>query len=237
MKLRWLNLVSMAAMAPMAVNVAPTRPDSSVTSLTFAAGSGDYAYVVRGCDNSVISAEKRHFRESGVELKHDFEGPPELGLRATILNEMPGYEDGTVVLNPFFSVEGTTLGIGLGFVNVQGDYHLQSEDYEIIPASGHLRIGKRSGYFSVHLNEDLPMTSGGGAMRTGAGFRAGKAADFWLGVGTLPFDQVGFVARADIHATRFLDLHAAGRLGSSQGINENAASVGVTLKLTRSHAK
>jgi hypothetical protein len=230
MKLRWLNLLSMAAMAPLALDVSPAPPDSSVTSLTFAAGTGDYAYVLRGCDNSVISAEKRHFRESGVELRHDFKGIPEVGMRATILNEMPQYEDGTVILNPYFALEGSKIGIGFGYVSVPGDNSYLGRDYEIVPASGHLRVGPRSNYWSMHLNEDLPITSGGGEFRTGVGFRAGTVADMWLGVGSIPYDHVGAIARTDIHATRFLDLHVAGRLGSSQGVPENAVTVGVTLK-------
>jgi hypothetical protein len=236
MKFRWLNLVTMAAVAPLAVNVSPTLQDSSVTSLTFAAGSGSYADITRGCNNEVLDKEKMQFRETAVALHHDFKGPPEVGVRATILNQMPGYEDGTVVVNPYFALEGKSVGFGLGYVSVQGtpSYYGFGGDYEIAPASGHLRLGKRTGYFSMNLNEDVPLTSGAGAFRMGAGFRASKNFDFWLGAGAVPYDQVGLVVRTDIHATRFLDLHATGRLGGSQGISENAVSVGVTLKHTAS---
>ncbi|HET9950498.1 MAG TPA: hypothetical protein VFS09_01760 [Candidatus Eisenbacteria bacterium] len=233
MKLRWLNLISMAAMAPLAVNVSPTLQDSSVTSLTIAMGSGDYAYVTRGCDNEVISANKRHFRESAIALNHDFKGAPELGVRATILNEMPEYEDGTVILNPYGALEGKHVGFGIGYVSVPDAYSYYDRHYEIVPASGHLRFGRREGtHFSMHLNEDLPLTSGGGAFRMGVGFRPARVADIWLGSAVFPYDRPGFVARADIHATRFLDLHATGRLGGSEGVEENAFSLGATFKLT-----
>lgn len=236
MNRRWLNLLSMAAMAPLAVDVSPTLPDSSVTSLTIAMGSGDYAYVTRGCDNQVLSAEKRHFRESAIALNHDFKGAPELGVRATILDEMPEYEQGTVILNPYGALEGKKVGFGIGYVAVPDEaqyYYYYDRHYEIVPASGHIRFGARTGtHFSMNLNEDIPLTSGGGAFRMGFGFRPAKVADIWLGMGAIPYDKTGFVARTDIHATRFLDLHATGRLGGSEGIRENAFSVGATFKLT-----
>jgi hypothetical protein len=230
---RWLNFIATAALTPLAVSVSPALRDSSVTSLTIAAGSGDYAYVTRGCDNEVLTKQKLHFRDSGIEVKHEFRGPLAAGVRMTVLNEMPEYDKGSVVVNPNIAMEWDKVGLGLGGTFVPDDNANGQPDYKIPRASAHIRVGQLTKlHASIHLGEDIPLTSGGGAYRIGAGFRPLKDADLWLGLGGYPYDKAGFIVRADYHATPYLDLHATGRLGSSEGIKENAVSAGVTVKLT-----
>src|SRR4030095_7424665 len=59
------------AAAPLAIS----HVDSSVTELRVAWGSGSYADVSRGCDNSVISAYKINYDNVGADVSHKFTIP------------------------------------------------------------------------------------------------------------------------------------------------------------------
>lgn len=233
MKRQWVSVLSIAVVAPMAVDMNARDPDSTATSLMIGAGAGSYAYVTRGCEGEVLDREQLRFRDAGMAVTHRFNGPVELGLRATMLRKMPQYEKNTVIWNPNASFEGRKVGFGLG-VNLGGESKYD-HDFEISPVSGHLRLGpRRTAYFSTHVFEDVPLVSGGAPVRMGLGFRGGSLMDGWLGVGfPAPSDKAGFVAKADLHLNRSLDVNLTGRLGESEGLSENAGAVGITLR--RSH--
>jgi hypothetical protein len=231
----WLRLCSMAAVAPLAFTVTAHR-DSAVTSVSVVAGAGSYAYVTRGCNNEVLSSSQRRFRDAAIVVDHDFAGPFDAGVRATVLRQMPGYYDGTVLWNPYVALEWTGVGLGAGVVPNHkprirywaDTYSYGDVEFDVLPFSGHLRLGDRGkAYFSVHVFEDAPVASGGGAARIGLGIHAAERADLWLGVSGLdPYDQAGFLAKADIRVSPNLSLTATGRIGSSVGLSENAGAIG-----------
>jgi len=231
---RRLSILSMAVLAPLAVDMQRTEPDSAVTSFMIAAGGGTYADVSRGCQGEILSANERPYRDVGLGVNHRVVGDLDLGLRATVLLRKLGYKDGSVLWNPNFSVEGRGAGFGLGFVtNTHTDY---PGNDDISPVSGHLRFGSLAKtYFSIHVSEDLPLISGsGGAVRLGLGVRPGRVVRVWLGMGSpVPYDKLGFVVKTTVHVNRMLDLNATGRLGGSEGKAENAGAVGLTVRLTR----
>jgi len=228
-----MSILSMAVLAPLAVELPGTNEDSSVTSLMIAAGAGSYAEVSRGCEGQVLSKEQRRYRDLGFAASHGFEGPLEVGVRATVLRRMPGYEDDEIVWNPNVSVEGRHVGFGLGYVS-NADRPV-SDEFDIWPVSGHLRFGSPTKmYFSVHALEDVPLVSGGGTVRSGIGFRPSRAVDAWVGLGYgPPYDKPGFQVKSTIHLNSILDLNASGRLGRSEGQSENAGSLGLSIRLTR----
>jgi hypothetical protein len=226
---RWLRILSMAALAPLAVDVPGEGRDSASTSFMVAVGGGSYAAVTRGCDNSVISARQRHFDDMGFAVQHDMRGPFQVGVRGTVLNRMPAYGDHALLLNPNVSFESHYVGIGAGFVTGTRD----EDDLDLWPVSGHLRLGSKRGpfHFSIHALEDVPLVSGGGAVRLGFGFRPGRDVDAWVGMSTPdPYDKAGLILKGDFHATRDLTLHLTGRLGSSESIDENAAAIGISYR-------
>lgn len=233
MNRQWVSVLSIAVVAPLAVDMNARDPDSTVTSLMIAGGAGSYAYVTRGCEGQVLSREQRRFQDAGVALTHRFNGPVEAGVRATLLRKVPQYEKNTIVWNPNVSVEGRKVGLGFG-VNLGGGSSYYERDFEISPVSGHIRLGsRRTAYFSTHVFEDVPIVSGS-PVRMGVGFRGGSLMDGWVGMGTpAPFDKPGLVAKADLHLSRFLDVNLTGRLGGSEGLSENAGTVGVTLRRSR----
>jgi len=228
-----MSILSMAVLTPLAVDMPGTNEDSSVTSVMIAAGAGSYAEVSRGCHGEVLSKEQRRYRDLGFAASHGFEGPLEVGVRASLLRRMPGYEDGTVMWNPNVAVEGRHVGFGLGYVS-NADQPL-SDEFDIWPVSGHLRFGTLSGlHFSVHALEDVPLVSGGGTVRSGIGFRPSRAVDAWVGMGYgPPYDKPGFQLKSTVHLNSMLDLNGSARLGSSEGQSENAGSLGLTVRLTR----
>jgi len=228
---RRMSILSMAVLAPLAVDV--SSRDSSVTSFMVAAGGGSYAEVTRGCQGEVLSADQRRYRDMGYAVNHKFVGLVNVGVRATVLRRMVGYRDGSVMWNPNASLEGTHVGFGLGYVS-NAD-RPNSDEFDIWPVSGHLRVGRLSRlYYSIHALEDVPLVSGGGTIRSGIGFRPGRLVDVWAGLGYgPPYDKPGFEARSAVHLNSMLDLNASGRLSSSEGRSENAGSLGLTVRLTR----
>lgn len=235
MNRRWVSALSLAVVAPLAVDGNVPDPDSSATSLVLGYGAGSYAYVTRGCEGEVIDRYQRRFQDAGGEVKHHFNGPIEAGLRANVLREMPEYEKNTVVWNPYVSMEWKGVGLGVG-VNFMRDRTVRYGDreFDVLPVSAHLRFGSlRSVYFSTHVFEDVPLVSGGGPVRTGLGFHVGPVVDGWAGMSLpIPYDMPGLAAKADVHVTRFLDVNLAGRLGGSEGLSENAGSLGITIRRT-----
>ena len=228
---RWMRILSMAALAPLAVDVPGENQDSASTSLMVSVGAGSYAAVTRGCDNQVLTREKRNFRDAGFELHHDTPGPLEFGVRGTVLRHMPGVGDNSVRLNPNFSVEGDNFGAGVGLVT--GTRNDDREDLDLWPVSGHVRFGPKFGrfYVSMHALEDVPLVSGGGAFRAGLGFRPSNRVETWVGYSSPdPYDNSGLVFLSNLHLNRNLSLNLAGRVGASAAIDENAGAIGITYR-------
>jgi len=216
------------AAAPLAIS----HTDSSVTELLVAGGSGSYAYVTRGCDNSVISKSRIDYDNLGAEVSHKFRGPIRLGVRAGLLHpDVSGpydYQSATDVryVNPYLSMDWPAFSIGGGWA--RGSRHFPEEDFSQT-VSGHIRIGKKT-YFEASFFEAVPLVTAGYA-QTGLGHRWPRA-DLWIGVGAVPQDQVGLVARGQYRIGNRLGLGGTLRLGGSEGISENAFAVSLSYRFT-----
>lgn len=217
------------AAAPLAIS---HTDSSSVTELLVAGGSGSYAYVTRGCDNSVISKNRIDYDNLGAEVSHKFRGPVRLGVRAGLLGPDGSgpydYVSATDVryVNPYLSMDWTGFSIGGGWV--RGNRHFPEEDFSQT-GSGHIRIGKKT-YFEASFFEAVPLVTSGYA-QMGLGHRWPRA-DIWMGVGAVPQDQVGFVGRAQYRIRNRLGLGGTLRLGSSEGISENAFALSLSYRFT-----
>jgi len=156
----------MAAVAPLAVDLPASNPDSSVTSLAASMGAGSYAYVARGCEGDVLSKKQYYYRDAGFAVEHKFPGPVAVGLRSTVVREFPGFPENTIVWNPYVSAEWRKFGLGAGYVP-RGETLVSGSGTDVPPASAHLRAGAFDRmYFSIHLWEDVPAISGGGGSGT-----------------------------------------------------------------------
>ena len=99
------------AAAPLAIS---HTNSSSVTELLVAGGSGSYAYVTRGCDNSVISKNRIDYDNLGADVSHKFRGPVRLGVRAGLYDYLSATD--LRYVNPYLSMDWPGFSIGGGWV-------------------------------------------------------------------------------------------------------------------------
>lgn len=223
------------AAAPLAIS---HTDSSSVTELLVAGGGGSYAYVTRGCEG-VISKQRIDYDNVGAEVSHKFVAPVRLGVRAGQVRTHGHYYNellsDTRYVNPYLSLEWPWFSIGGGWVRANrpfpeqdllqtGPAHVPSQT-----GSGHVRIGKGT-YFEVSYFEAVPLATASYA-QMGLGHRWSRA-DLWLGVGYMPHDQVGFVGRGQYRIGNRLGLGGTLRLGSSEGISENAFALSLSYRFT-----
>jgi hypothetical protein len=213
------------AAAPLAIS----HTDSSVTDLLVAGGGGSYAYVTRGCEG-VISKQRIDYDNVGAEVSHKFVEPVRLGVRAGQVRTHGHYYNellsDTRYVNPYLSLEWPWFSIGGGWVRANRPF---PEQDLLQTASGHVRIGKGT-YFEVSNFEAVPLVTTG-YTQIGLGHRWSRA-DLWLGAAALPQDMVGFVGRAQYRIGNRVGLGGTLRLGSSQGISENAFAVSLSYRFT-----
>ena len=77
----WMSWV-LLAMLPLGVHV---EEDSTETNLQFMASSGQYAYIVRGCDDEVLHSEPLALTEYNVAIDHKTASPIRIGIQASYL--------------------------------------------------------------------------------------------------------------------------------------------------------
>jgi hypothetical protein len=218
-----------ATLAPLAVTTGEPR-DSSATRFAFGAGAGNFAVVTRGCDNSVISKYHSSFRDAGGSVSHEFRGPLVVGVRGQRVTG--DYLGERTFWNPNVSLEWRGFGIGGGWVTPSGNGEIF--DVYIPPASGHLRFGNpRHLAISFRVMEGEPYFSSGGAFDVRATTQIGSRIRPWIGVGgDEPFDKAGLLVGAEARLAPGWNLSLGGRLGSSEGLDENAIRAGLSYTWT-----
>ena len=234
----WRAWIGMVAIAPLAVGQSGDYSDSSATRFGIAGGAGTYAVINRGCQGEILSKYKWDFHDAAAGVEHEFRGPLTLGVRGQYLSirDRFGYGADQFLWNPHAGLEWRIFGMGAGFVTPSPKFADSSEqnDFEIPPVSAHLRFGDpRQMDVSFRLMEGEPYFSSGGALT--ARFRAhvSSVVDGWVGIGGAePFDAGGVIAGADIRLAPGLHMNVGGRLGSSEGIDENAIHAGLSYTWT-----
>jgi hypothetical protein len=219
-----------AVTAPLTVELAPSRRDSSATSFTYGVGGGTYAVISRGCEGNVLHRESRHFNDQGLGVEHEFLGPAVVGVRATSVDGAVAYgADGerTWLWNPYVGLEGKRFGLGAGPVFTHGEWG----DFDPPPLSAHVRVGnpRRGPAFTIGLFEGVPAFSSGGMFTAGLSLPASSRVQLWAGVSAgPPYDGVGFSARARVPVAGGFAASTAVRLGQSEGVSESSVSVALT---------
>ena len=240
MKRHVLLSVAIAAATPLAVDIEPAQRDSSVTSISIGAGTASYALVTRGCDNSVISKDKRFFKDMGASVEHKFSSPVRLGVRAVALDDLhPDAQplERRVLWNPHVSLDWKEFSIGGGYVFRPDVFGEVTEDFNVPSFSAHIRFGDPDKTaFAVRVFEDVPAFSGSGVGTIGVELRPARSWELMVGAGTPdPYDHFGFVTKSRIGITRSLRLDLGGRLGGSQGIAEMGLNAGLTFAWIHRH--
>ena len=228
MRRRLSTIGALAAAAPLAVSAPPDH----ATEVRVAAGTGSYAVITRGCDNSVIAKHQAHFDNWSAEASHKFSSSPvRLGVRGGSFQI--GELDQSGYVNPYLSLDWRRFSIGGGWVGADGpipdgDNDELTNQGNGSTASGHVRIGSSRLYFSLSAFEGFPFLSPGHlAMGVGKG---GERVHGWLGTSFAPYDQPGVLAQVDVSAGRHFRVIGLGRLGSSEGVDENAFALGLSYR-------
>lgn len=233
MKRHVLLSVVVAAAAPLAVDIEPQQRDSSVTSISFGAGAASYAFVTRGCDNSVLSADQRYFHDAGISIDHKFSSPDRVGLRVVMLDDLdpPAHPlERKLLWNPYVSMDRKKISMGFGYVFRSEVFNELTDDFNVAKVSGHVRFGNPDKVaVAIRVFEDIPPYSGSGAGTIGLELRPARAWRLMLGAGLPdPYDNVGFVTKSRIGLTRSISVDIGGRIGGSQGLGEMGINAGLT---------
>jgi hypothetical protein len=237
--------LGMFFMLPIAVGM---EGDSTSTSVGFGAGAGSYAEISRGCEGQVLSKEKRPYQDLAVSIDHQVGKDVLVGLKGGLVRQGEDRDEWTTepavnsrYVNPTAAVELRPFGFGIGIIVadaplpglVTGGDHGSSGRDRYLP-SGHVRIGTRRGYFSMHLLEGMPLVSGGGLLTVGFGFQPRPNTAAWIGLSAPgPYDHAGVLVEAAIPVRRDLHLQAGARYGSSVGVPEYGLSLGLSYRSRR----
>jgi hypothetical protein len=216
-------------------------PDSSGTSVQVLGGGGRYALISRDCSGEITRSAEASFGEVGVELEHRKANGLTLGVRGTYASDEV-FEDGTpsssvrsrdvLIAEPYVGAEWRRVGFGGGLMVASEPLHVggnggDQEEIDLAPAA-HLRFGDRRGlYASASLFDHIPLFTTG-YLRLGLGYGGFKRFDGWIGAGGGPQDRGGLVGDLGFSLDPSWTLGASFRLGQSEGIDENAATLGLT---------
>ena len=223
----YLSVVAMAA--PLAVSAPPQH----ATEITVAGGSGSYAVVARGCEGNVLSKYRVNYDNAAAEVSHKFPSAIRIGARVGSL-DIDGRSEATQYVNPYLSADWPKFSFGAGWVFANHPFPEGGGDSLDGSVSAHIRVGKAKTYFSASYFEDAPLaTLGYLTMGLGGG---GRKLHLWGGIGVLPYDNFGFVSRVDYRVSGGLSIGASGRLGSSEGVSENAFAFRFSYRWSRGDA-
>jgi hypothetical protein len=266
-------LFGVLILLPVAVGVQKQHSDSLFTDLTFGTGAGSYAgrYYTRsyspgsGCDGGggyqyVEHRKKIDFQDAGFGIDHQVSKSFRLGFRTGYISDkrVKYFADDyskfrlqsttSWIFNPYFSVEGSGMGFGLGpVISGKGIYYPSSkaEDYahgkftKKALASYHARFGSpKAVYASVSRLENVPLVSGGGYLNYGLGTEAIPYVSLWVGGSTGPFDGHALLVKAGAKLSPNWTVYSAYRSGTTHGdgaetIGENAFSLRLNYRFFR----
>lgn len=248
LKIKKMFCLFLISMLPLQINISPE--DSSETNFQFTGGIGQYVNISRGCSGEVLDKETIPFQEIGVSVDHKTGKHWRLGLQGSYIFSQKhrelSYEHGEdryvgksiptqiFILNPYVNFESKYFALGGGYI-FANDVLPASDDTPIVFGknypSGYLRLGNvKTFYVDASLFHTTPLLSSN-YIKYGLGFQINPKIDFWIGSGIAPYDQGGIIAKTHIQIQPNLYLNALARIGSSEGISENAIGLGLTYQL------
>ena len=241
-----------------------TVTNADGTQIEIAAGSGEYAFVSRGCNDEITRRRAAAFRDAAVRVQQPVGGGLALGVRAGVMHDdiggglglvspqlpLPGESDpprqvtDNRYVNPYFVYEKPGGSVGLGYVwherefPTAGEYAREFPAHPLNDLSGHLRFGPERNHFEVRWMEGMPLAADGGFFTIGGGGRPnGGPTTVFVGLGAGgPYEGAGLALRVGQDIGDF-NVGVRTRLGSSGGAN--ASGVGLAIqyspRATRRH--
>jgi len=249
MKCRPHFLFGLFVLAALPVGRVPVDGDSSKTTLRMYLGTGQYAYIERGCEGNIVERYPIPYQEASISVDHKTSGRFRFGINGSYIRDKrlrdvryiydtnPGYDrkwklqrTSTFLVNPYFALDWKYLGMGLGIVTSNNGFFATESGF-MAKGSASVRIGNpKKIYISASMFQDPPLLTSG---YFSLGFGSDEVDKFhwWLGVSALPYDRAGYIGRASILVRKGMFLNWLFRLGHSEGVDENAIGVGLTYTL------
>ncbi|MEQ1832426.1 MAG: hypothetical protein ABL977_05165 [Candidatus Eisenbacteria bacterium] len=224
------------------------------TQIEIAAGTGEYAFVSRGCNGQITGRRAAAFRDAAVRVQQPVGGGLALGVRAGIMHDDIAGGDarippatplpGEIVpprqvtdnhyVNPYFVYERPGGSVGLGYVwherdfPTAGEFAREQPDHPLNDLSGHLRIGPERNYFEMRWMEGMPLAADGGFFTIGGGGRPnGGPTTVFVGLGAGgPYEGAGLALRVGRDVGDF-NVGVRTRLGMSGGANATGVGLGI----------
>lgn len=235
---RWIQA---ALLGTLPLSITPMANDSTSTNVHLVGSLGQYADISRGCEGNVISKDSIPLRELGAAIDHRGSSSTRLGLNASYLfteDEIDRFDPAigyhmwelatseVFALNPYLMLESPKVGLGGGILWSNRSLPDGDTDKRIYP-SFYLRVGKLDKiYFDLSAFHGLPLITEGYA-KIGLGSRRNPRFEWWLGTGAGPYDKLGLIGKSYVQLQPALHLNLFARLGSSEGVLESAAGVGL----------
>lgn len=253
-----MGLVALSALAPVSVQLHATG--DTVATVTAAdgtrievfAGTGEYAFITRGCNGSILSQRPVTFRDAGAAVEQRLgRSGLSAGVRGGWMrDDIAGIANvdpyaGTVTderiqienryANPYLTFERSRGSVGFGwvwhdkeFISATGGMHDET-DRALNDVSWHLRIGSDRRYFAVRWMEAVPLYSGGGYLLIGLGGRPGGGAlSLYRGMGAGgPYEGAGLLIQSDYRLPSGITAGVRSRLGYSGNHGASGVSIGV----------
>jgi hypothetical protein len=272
-------LCGVLILLPVVVGVQKDHTDSLFTDLTFGGGAGSYAgrYYTRhyspgsGCDGGsgawqyIEHRKKISFKDAGFGIDHQVSKDFRLGLRTGYVKDKRVKYTGddyskfklesntSWIFNPYMSVEGKSMGFGLGpVISTKGIYYPSSKGKDYAKdkfikktlVSYHLRFGSpKSIYASLSRLENIPLMSGGGYLNYGLGTEGIPRVSLWVGgSGNKPFDSMALLVKVGAKLSPHWTVYSTYRSGETEGdpydggkkrIDEKAFSVKLNYRFFR----
>ena len=230
----------------MPIHISMTSQDSTEANIKIVGGYGQYAEIHRGCSGNVLDKDRVPIQEIGMSVDYKTKSPFRLGLNVNYLRtkeeqdfwQYNNYEEQYIniwqsvdilMVNPFINIESKYVALGGGYLWANKTIPtIDNKEF----GSGYLRIGNiESTYFDVSLFHSVPAFSES-VFKLGLGFNQNPEFKWWIGLGGIPQDNIGFIFRADIQIQKHFFLDPFFRLGSSEGISEIAFGLGLKYRLT-----
>ncbi len=226
-RFRALGGAGLLLLLPYIVGIAPNPADSlsgSSTEITLSAGRGSYADVSRDCSGNVLGVSQVPFEDADLTVKHSISVLNVGGsVGVTRIHEDRNYlgylrsEDQTAYyVSPMVGLSSRWVGFEMGVLWFS--QRQQKLEMETSPTFL-LRLGPADDlWVSGSYCRNTPLLTGGGILDFGLGFNLGRPKEnLWLGLGTIPFDRLGFIGKLELPLWEHFTLAPRGMFGLSEG--------------------
>jgi hypothetical protein len=214
----------------------PLTPDDSVsTSLQIIGSHGQYAAISRSCEGDELNKEGLQVTEVAVSAQHTQKSWLNVGIDGGIIRSKK--KEGEIFNGEFNEPVYRRQNFAYAVPHLDFNASWRSSRR----TGCHWTGGRQRMCFRVFISDSvsrgffistlpslcrsLPLSHGYFTM--GLGSKASKKTNWWVGISGLPYDGAGLLTRVDFRMGPAVQLTTSLRLGTSEGISENALGIGL----------